>query len=64
MGIVTGMSASSYIDIWSFNGVKVNGKQLFFWMDSYCKKNPLGDTLSGAIVFADERTNGAYSKSR
>ena len=61
LGLVDGMALGSMKDIRSgLNGISVNREQLFFWMDEWCRKNPLKGASHGAFVFADERTGGAY----
>jgi hypothetical protein len=61
LGLVDGMALGSMKNIRrGLNGISVNREQLFFWMDEWCRKNPLGTTSQGAFVFADERTGGAY----
>ena len=61
LGLVDGMALGSMKDIRSgLNGISVNREQLFFWMDEWCKKNPLKGATEGTFAFADERTGGAY----
>ena len=62
VGLVNGLSIGSVLNIWSAKGVAVSQSQLNFWMDEYCKKNPLSGIFQGANVFADEMTNGKFSK--
>lgn len=62
IGQINGMSLGSLIDIWMVKGNTVSDKQLFFWMDSFCQNNPLSNLMRGATSFADERTDGAFSK--
>ena len=60
-GTVNGMAFGAWLEIWrGTDGVLVSSEQLFFWMDNWCQKNPLKNTAEGTVVFANERTNGAF----
>lgn len=61
VGLVNGLSIGSALNIWSAKGVEVSQSQLNYWMDEYCKKNPLSGIFQGAHIFADEMTNGKFS---
>ncbi len=61
IGTINGMALGRNIEIWNANGIKVSREQVYFWMDSYCQKNPLSYTITGAFAFANERTNGLYN---
>ena len=62
VGLVNGLSIGATMNIWNGKGVAVSQAQLHYWMDEYCKKNPLSGIYEGAHVFADEMTNGKFSK--
>ena len=51
------------IDLWNFEGNSVSGTQLFYWLDTYCRKKPMKDVNSALFEFADERTDGAWRAS-
>ena len=62
VGVVNGLAAGRSREIWRAAGIKISREQLYFWMDSYCQKNPLSDVISGTVKFSDERTNEEFSK--
>ena len=64
IGVVNGMAIGRWIDLWNFEGNSISGNQVFYWLDNYCKKNPLKDVNSAIFEFADERTDGAWSSVR
>lgn len=64
LGMVNGLALGRMIDIWRAKGVTVSREQLFFWMDEYCRKNPLKGLVEGSHDFADEMTDGAFKKSQ
>lgn len=62
VGLVDGMTLGRAINIWSAKGYSLERNQFFYWMDNYCKNNPLGQTITGAFAFADEVTEGRFTK--
>jgi hypothetical protein len=62
VGYVNGLAVGSSIDIWTAKGASVSSAQLHFWMDEYCKKNPLSGIFQGGHIFADEMTSGRFSQ--
>lgn len=61
IGVLNGMSMGSGVSIWRHQpSQKV---QMFFWLDEYCRTSPLKNTLQALVDFANEVTNGAYSRS-
>jgi len=63
IGVVNGMAIGRLIDLWNFEGNSTSGNQVFYWLDNYCKKNPLKNVNSALFEFADERTDGAWRAS-
>ncbi len=62
LGMVNGLALGRVIDIWRAKGVTVSREQLFFWMDEYCRKNPLKGIVEGSVDFSDEMTDGVFKK--
>jgi hypothetical protein len=48
--------------VWGFDlGTgKPTKEQLFYWLDEYCRNNPLKDTSEAAAAFANQVTHDAY----
>ncbi len=61
VGLVNGLALGTGVDIWGGKGYIVSQSQLHYWMDQYCKKNPVSGILQGTYAFADEMTNGKFS---
>jgi hypothetical protein len=61
VGLVNGLALGTGVDIWGGKGYIVNQSQLHYWMDQYCKKNPVSGVLQGTYAFADEMTGGKFS---
>ena len=60
IGTVNGLALGASIDIWrGTNKLLVSTEQFYLWMDNWCQKNPLKETLEGVFDFANERTNEA-----
>jgi hypothetical protein len=59
VGLINGMSMGSGVSIWSETG-KPTKEQLFYWLDEYCRNNPLKDTSEAAAAFANQVTHDAY----
>lgn len=62
MGTINGMALGRSMEIWNAKGVETTRSQLYYWMDSFCAKNPLKTVVTGLFDFADEKTGGAWSK--
>lgn len=62
VGLVNGLALGRSVEIWHANGVNVTQDQFFYWMDAYCQKEPLSTPITGAGVFANERTNSLFEK--
>ena len=60
IGVLNGMSMGSGVSIWP--GRPNQRVHLFFWLDEYCRTSPLKDTIEALVDFANEVTNGAYSR--
>ena len=61
-GLLTGMSMGSGISLWGYPPNPVSQAQLFYWLDEYCRTNPLKTTLQAVAAFADEVSHNAYSR--
>ena len=62
IGLVDGLALGRAIDIWRPNNVRISRAQFYYWMDEYCKKNPLSNATTGSFRFADEVTSGEFTK--
>ena len=62
LGFVNGLAVGRAVDIWRENGTQVSKEQLYYWMDNYCKNNPLKSVVTGAFDFANEVTNDEFRK--
>lgn len=62
VGMVNGMALGRGVEIWRARGIRISEDQLFYWLDSYCQKNPLSRPIEGAFSLADERTNGEFKR--
>ena len=54
VGMINGLGLGSNNDFWS-TGSGLEPKQMFFWMDQYCDRNPLEYALSGIYKVMQER---------
>jgi hypothetical protein len=63
-GVIDGMTLGSDISIRGIGYVKYSDDQIFYWLDNYCKTNPLQIIAPGLEKFANEATNNAYAKQR
>jgi hypothetical protein len=61
-GLVNGISIGSGVEIWNAQGISTSFSQLYYWIDSYCTRNPLKDVTQAVVAFADERTKGEWNK--
>src|SRR5277367_5309294 len=59
VGMLIGMSMGSGISIWGSPQSPVHQNQVFFWLDEYCRTNPLGNTMIALVVFANQVTDNA-----
>ncbi len=62
LGFVNGLALGRNVDIWRAKGMEISNEQLYYWMDNYCKNNPLKGVVIGAFDFANEMTNDEYRK--
>ena len=62
LGLVNGMSLRSNVPIWGYPKASISKEQAYLWFDKYCTNNPLRDVPTGILDFANEMTNGLYSK--
>lgn len=62
IGLVNGYAVGRSVEIWRGKGLEVSREQFFIWMDIYCQKNPLTTPLRGTLDFADEMTDGEFSR--
>lgn len=62
IGLIDGLALGRGVEIWRANGIPVTRDQLYYWMDAYCQKNPLSMVITGAYVFANERSYGLFDK--
>ena len=62
LGLLNGLALGRRVDIWRAEGVPMSRDQAYLWMDNYCQSNPLSHVVSGAVMLADEKTNGTFSR--
>lgn len=60
VGLLDGFAVTVRRDIWS-TGAGLEPDQVFYWMDRYCEKNPLGITPSGAVELMTERLGDGWN---
>lgn len=53
VGLVNGLAGGAAIDVWGDQN-RVSNDQFFFYLDKYCRDNPLSSTFTGAVAFAGE----------
>lgn len=56
IGFLDGLALGKQIEFWEAKEVSVSREQTFFWMDMYCKDNPLSHSITGAFKLFEERT--------
>jgi hypothetical protein len=61
-GMIDGMSLGSSVSIRGTGYEKYSSDQIFYWLDNYCRSNPLQQVAFGLGKFASEVTNNAYGK--
>ena len=54
-GVLDGLSLGLELDFW-LSGQGITLDQVNYWMDKYCRENPLSHTTNGAIKLFKERT--------
>jgi len=54
-GLLSGMAIESRKEFWD-SGNGITPDQVFYWMDNYCRKNPLRHINEGAFQLFRERT--------
>jgi hypothetical protein len=62
-GMVNGMIMGANVSIWGDAGNPRPSKQVYYWLNNYCKNNPQKDLAEGVAAFANEVTQFAYQKS-
>ena len=62
LGVVDGMVAGSLVNVWAGKGGGVSNQQFFYWLDNYCRKNPLSTTLTAADDFSNEMSEDRFRK--
>lgn len=60
LGAIDGLALGRLVDVWGGKGGRVTREQFYYWMDNYCEKNPLDMTITAAVNFADEMSNGVF----
>lgn len=54
-GFLSGLAEGSRIEFWGLEP-QITADQVFYWMDNYCRDNPLSDTHAGSLELFIERT--------
>lgn len=62
LGMINGMALASRVELWLQRGRELSSAQMYFWMDNYCRANPLKDVTAGAVSYAEEVSDGRYLK--
>ena len=60
VGMINGLGLASDSDFWRTAG-GLEPEQVFFWMDRYCDKNPLGYAVSGIYELMEERLGKGWN---
>jgi len=60
-GLVNGLALGSGTEFWRAKS-GISKEQVYYYIDTYCQKNPLEGVLSGVIAVINEQTNNAYSR--
>jgi hypothetical protein len=61
VGLLTGMSMASNVPLLGNSPqARVSDEQVYFWMDEYCRKNPLRYLEDGVLAFANETSHDTY----
>lgn len=55
LGLLDGLSLGTWTEFWRAGGTKISHKQVFLWMDEYCRDEPLSDVTAGALLLYKER---------
>ena len=56
VGVLNGVTIGSGIEFWQAGDGMITNDQLFYWMDKYCRENPLNDVMDGVGKLFNERT--------
>jgi hypothetical protein len=62
VGTLNGMSTSSGVSLWINGRVSISNEQVYFWVDEYCRTNPLKYVPEALGSFADEVSQGDYGR--
>jgi hypothetical protein len=62
VGMVTGMTVASNVPLLGSPQAATRNEQIYFWVDEYCRKNPLKYLEEAMIVFANEVSHNAYQQ--
>ena len=54
VGFLNGYAFGSHNNVWTTPN-KISSRQLFYWLDNYCRENPLEFVTSGLLKFIDDR---------
>ena len=60
LGFIDGIVLGALFDFWNWGGIPLNVDRVYYWMDNYCRDNPLSNTRVGAIRLFNEHTNNAF----
>ena len=63
VGVLNGMSIASGVSLWYNQRASISRDQVYFWVDEYCRKDPLKDVMTALGAFAQEVSQGAYGQS-
>ena len=64
VGLLNGLSLSSGVEFWRAGGVSIGREQVYYWMDNFCRADPLSTVVRGSIELINQRTVGAYANAR
>lgn len=62
LGMANGLALGRRVDFWRYSDSNLSEDQVYYWLDNYCRENPLKSALTGLMVLFDEVTQGAFSR--
>jgi hypothetical protein len=63
VGILTGMIEATGVSLLGASPqAAISNEQIYFWVDEYCRKDPLKNLEEAMPAFADEVSHGAYQQ--
>ena len=61
LGLIDGMSSGANMNFWVTREGQLKINQVLYWVDNYCKDNPLEHTVTGVWEFFNSRAEPVES---